>query len=964
MPNHRRVNSYTRQRSEFVGDAYEANVFGGSLNYKTDGIYLVSDNGSFIRLNRNGLFMRDADILLKNGSLNISGGSVAIYSAPNGLTSDTYMFMSNDGLSAFKAGVTSFFIDAKTGNVSLAGIISASAGSIGTWEIYPNGLSASYSGYTMYLSPEYGINYNNNFLVDSSGNMSAFNAYLAGVIVAARGRIGTWDIYSNGLSASFPSWSDSLSSLTGALSSMTANMLHHILISPEHGINYNDVFMVGQTGGVTATSALIRGSISADTGYLKDLLVIGTLSAGMYWYDFNHYINLSNSTLTAINMNDKFVVLTSGDVFLSNLSATGAIYSTSAYLGGWTVDETSIYQRYPFAGGDRGAVYLSTSGLPSSSSFPSGRAVGLQVFNEGSATTGGSSTGYFFDASFGTNLIKSSDTCGLYPSTGYFGDYSLIRDPGRLGIQVGAGYGTSSAYILFEISTLTGTTSLDWPSLKAQIAGWKFDQYGFYSCNNDFRISSSAGVPEIIIGSVSGNFIKFGMSGGNTYFTFGTTSQSVNFFGNTVNIRGSSITTNNLYVFSNSYFYASATSHRISLSSSSLTSPLMGTELVSKDYVDWKVSQISLTGLTGIAGAGTPNYYPIFSSVSTLADGSMYNGANSYDGDTQSIVTVPNYKFEAERIFTRQQIPTDPNELASKYYVDSMTSAGGHWSKTGSNIYVIPERVSIGISASFSSVLTSYKFSVSGGRTGFEQSVNIGQFIPPTSSASAYMFTVSGESYLYSSVTSGRHYLIDSSITAPQVPTELASKAYVDSLTGRATITGTPGYLSKFHSSGTGLSDSIVEHADGAGQVIVHGDLWVLEGFQTKEKWFNIEHPSDPSMRLVHSVTETDRQEVHYTGKAWIKEGKATVMLPTYFTSLVRPNTERVFVQPIGKVRDVYYMGMNHSLREMYFETDSTPECEFFWLIFAERADVPTLVVERKSNKDSNYNTGNNEVKS
>lgn len=963
MPTHRRVNSYTRQRSEFVGDAYAANVFGGTLNYSNNGIYLTSENGSFIRLNRNGLFMRDADILLKNGSLSISGGTVSIYSAPNGLTSDTYMFMSNDGLSAFKAGVTSFFIDAKTGNVSLAGIISASAGNVGTWQIYPNGLSASYSGYTMYLSPEFGINYNNNFFVDSSGNMSAFNAYLAGEIVAARGRIGTWDIYSNGLSASFPSWDDSLSSLTGALSSMTANMLHHILISPEYGINYNDVFMVGQTGGVTATSALIRGSISADTGYLKNLLVIGTLSAGMYWYDFNHYINLSNSTLTAINMNDKFVVLTSGDVYLSNLSATGAIYSTSAYLGGWTVDQNSIFQRFPFATGDQGAIYLSASAYPSSSAYPSGRAVGLQVFNEGYPQIG-SSSGQFFDASFGTNLIKTNDICGLYPITGYFGDYSMIRDRGRMGIQVAAGYGTSSAHVLFEISTLTGSTSLTWPSIKAQIAGWKFDEYGFYSCNNDFRISSSAGKPEILIGAVSGNFIKFGMSGGNTYFTFGTTSQSVNFAGDTVNIRATSISSNTLYIISNSYFYGSATSNRISLSSSSLTSPLMGTELVSKDYVDWKVGQISLSGLTGIAGEGTPNYYPIFSTATTLADGSLYNAANSYDGDVKSIITTPDYKFEAERLFTRQQIPTLPNELASKYYVDSMTSGGGHWSKTGSNIYVISERVSVGVSASYSSVLTSYKFSVSGGRTGFDQPVSIGYWIPPTSSSSGIMFSVSGESYLHSSVTGGRYYLLDDSLTAPEVPTELASKAYVDSLTGRATITGTPGYLSKFHSSGTGLSDSIIEHTEGAGTIIVHGDAFVEGRISAADKFFDIPHPLDSSLRLIHSVTETDRREVHYTGRAKIENGKSIVSLPSFYASLVRPDSERVFVQPIGKIRDVYYMGMNHQRMEMYFETDATSHCEFFWLLLAERADIPPLIVERRLDEDSIYKRDNDEVTS
>jgi hypothetical protein len=934
MPQRRRINSYTRQRDEFVGDAYQANVFGGSLNYKTDGIYLVSDNGSFIRLNRNGLFMRDSDILLKSGSLNISGGHIAIYSAPNGLTSNTYMFMSNDGISAFKNGLTSFFIDAKTGNVSLAGIISSSAGSIGTWAIYPNGLSSNYNGYTILLSPEYGINYNNNFLVDSSGNMSAFNAYLSGTIIAPRGRIGSWDIYDNGLSSSFFDVPSSTS--------------YTMTISPEDGINYNNNFRVTSYGEIYAQHAFIKGSISADVGYLNNLLVTGTLTGGKYYYDSNHYLNLSNDTLTAFNMNDKFVVLTTGDVFLSNLSATGAIYSTSAYLGGWTVDKDSIFQRFQFITGDQGAVYLSTSAYPSSSAYPSGRTIGLQVFNEGYPSIT-SSSGQFFDASLGTSLIKSHNMCGLYPESGYFGDYSLIRDAGRMGIQVAAGYGTSSAHILFEISTLTGSTSLEWPHLKAQIAGWKFDEYGFYSCNNDFRISSNAESPEILIGSVSGNFIKFGMSSGNTYFTFGTTSQSIDFIGNTVNVNSNSISANNLYVFSNSYFYASVTSHRISLSSSSLTSPLMGTELVSKDYVDWKVSQFSLSGLSGIAGEGTPNYYSIFTTPQTISDGFLYNGTNTYDGSANSIITSPNYRFEAEKYFTRQLTPTYSNELASKWYVDSMTAVGGYWSKTGSNIYVIPELVTIGVSASYSSVLTSYKFAVSNGIAGFDR-ISIGYWIPPNDSASSYALSVSGESYFHSAITGNRYYLSSLDIVTPTLPTELASKAYVDSLSGQgsATITGTPEYLAKFHPSGTGLLASIIEHVEGAGTIVVHGDTLVEGRLHAVDKMFNIPHPSynDASIRLIHAVTETNRSEIHYTGKAIIKNGKCTVPLPSYFADLVRPNSERVFVTPIGKIRDVFYMGMSYHKKEMFFETETTSECEFFWLILAERADVLPLKVE------------------
>lgn len=892
MPNHRRVNSYTRQRSEFVGDAYEANVFGGSLNYKTDGIYLVSENGSFIRLNRNGLFMRDADILLKNGSLSISGGNVAIYSAPNGLTSNTYMFMSNDGLSAFKNGVTSFFIDARTGNVSLAGIITASAGNIGTWQIYPNGLSASYSGYIMYLSPEHGINYNNNFFVDSSGNMSAFNAYLAGEIVAARGRIGTWDIYNNGLSATVSVMDySSLSSMTGALSSysmsissLTSCVPNIILkISPQDGIFYNNVFVVDYFGNLTAQSSTIRGTICADSGYLNNLEVKGTLTGGMYWFDSNHYLNLSNSTLSAINMNDKFVVLTTGDVYLSNLNATGAIYSTSAYLGGWTVDQSSIFQRFQFVTGDQGAVYLSTSAIKSSSSYPSGRAIGLQVFNEGS------STGKFFDASFGTNLIDSASACGLLPVSGNFANHTIPRDPSRMGIQVSTGLGTSSANILFEISTTTGdTTSLEWPYVKAQIAGWKFDQYGFYSCNDDFRISSSANKPEVIIGTTTASFIKLGLSSSKPYLTFGTTSNTINFLNENITINVQSATSDRYYVIN--------------------------------------------------------------------------------------------------------QIPTSPNETTSKFYVDSLTS-GGYWSITANNVYNIPNIVSVGASASGISVVSGYKFSVSGGRVGFTNTLCVGDLLNSFDPLTSNTLAVFGDSYFSntvladSSITSGRHYLTSSSLTAPLVGIELASKDYVDSLTGHAktslsalddvditsqknkdvvqydissnkwintefgslssSIVGTPNYITKFDPSGTGLVVSIIEQQDGA-NVSVHGDMFVEGVLQATDKYFNIPHPSfnDPSIRLIHSVTETNRKEVHYSGKSKIIDRQCAVLLPKYFKDLVKQGSERVLITPIGMIDDIYYMGIDFENNKLIFRTKTTQSCEFFWFVFGERKDSSPLKEE------------------
>lgn len=928
----RTVNKFEKTRTFITGDSYEANVFGGHLKYQTNGIYLTSDNGSLIRLNRNGLFMRDADILLKNGSLNISGGQVAIYSAPNGLTSNTYMLMSNDGLSAFKNGTTSFYIDAKTGNVALSGGIFAGFGSIGTWEIYPNGLSSNYNGYTIFLSPEYGINYNNKFFVNSEGAMTA-----------TRGLIGSWDIYDNGLSASFSPYAIPLSALTGALSSMTAAFSYNIRLSPEDGFTYNDIFRVTQYGELFAQYAFIKGSICADSGYLNNLEVRGTLSSGKYWYDSNHYLNLAGDTLTAFNMNDKFVVLTTGDVYLSNLYATGSITSYDALLGGWIVDQTSIYQNNLLDSGDRYAVYLSTSSQPASVQYPSGRGTGLQVFNNGL------SSDYYFDLSVGMNLIQTDDSCGLIPySNGKFGNQTLVRDPNRVGLQVTVGSGTVSAHTLFEISSISGNKNyLNWPDLKASIAGWKFDQFGFYSCDNTFRISSSAGYPSILMGSTSAGFMKFGSSAGQTYMIMGTTAQQLNFFGSQVLLNAQSITSNTFYNSSYAYFGGAITGHRSFVADKSLTAPISMLEHVTKAYVDREIDDAltaSLSGFSGISGNGTPDYIVKFLGASSVTDSIM-----SEDSLNNSINV--NGNLTGTQIFTRTLTPSTDDELASKWYVDQ---SQGYWSKTGSNVYTT-DQVTVGWSASPTSTMTAFLFGVTSGRVGFMGGLTVfpDSVLNPVGVYSSYAFSVSGLSFFDGYSFTDRQFVNHPSLTAPISGTEYVTKDYVDTVSGSA-IDGTPYYLPMIDSSSGNVIDSIVfqngDPPEGSldGLITVNGSMYVVEKLMAKEKNFNIPHPSydDPEKRLIHASIETNRNEVEYSGKAKIVNYRCVVKLPEYYQQLVHKDSERVFMTPVGKWNDLYFMGVNYDKGILRFETAMTKEGSFYWMLKGERKDVDRLKVE------------------
>lgn len=926
MPIERDISKIIKTRTSIVGDSYEANVFGGHLKYQTNGIYLTSDNGSLIRLNKSGLFMRDADILLKNGSMHISGGTFSIHGTPNGLSSNTYMLMNNEGMSAFKNGVTSFFIDARTGNVSLSGGIFAGYGTIGTWEIYPNGLSSNYNGYTIYLSPEYGINYNDKFFVNPDGAMTA-----------TRGLIGSWDIYDNGLSASFSPYAYPVSSFTGGLSALTASFRYDIRLSPEDGFSYNDIFRVTQYGELFAQYAFIKGSICADTGYLNNLEVRGVLTGGKYWYDYNHYLNLKNDTLTAINMNDKFVVLTTGDVYVSNLNATGSITSLNAYLGGWTVDQTTIHQNNLLDNGDRYAVYLSTSSQPSSVTNPSGRGIGYQIFNNGL------SSNFYFDSTFGQNLIQTSDSCYTTPTVGNFADNNMVRDPRRIGLQFMVGSGSLSAISLFEISMLSGSTNfMQAPDYKAHIGGWKFDEHGFYSCDNTFRLSSSAGYPSIMIGSQSAGFIHIGSSANITYMNFGTTSSSLNFFNNNITLQSYSLTSNTLYTLSGAWFNMPSTGNRYFLLNNSLTAPTSGREFVCKAYVDFQIQSTltaTLSGITGIAGAGSVNYLAKFDSANSIADSIMAEDV------VNTAITVAG-SVSADHFYTRNLVPATDDTVASKWYVDQLQ---GYWSKTGSNIFTT-DQVSIGASASPTSTLTAFLVSVTSGRGGYMSGLSV--FSPdtfnPTYVYDEYAFSVSGISYFDGMTISDRQYINNSSLTSPLSGTEFVTKDYVD-FVSENTVTGTPYYLPMIDNTSVSVTDSIVyQNSDGANLVTVGGNLFVTEQIMAKEKFFNIQHPSynDPKKRLIHASIETNRNEVEYSGRAEIKEYRCVIQLEQYYNDLVHKDSERVFMTPIGMWNDLFYIGINYEKGLLYFETMNTKDGSFYWMMKAERKDVNKLQAE------------------
>lgn len=129
-----------------------------------------------------------------------------------------------------------------------------------------------------------------------------------------------------------------------------------------------------------------------------------------------------------------------------------------------------------------------------------------------------------------------------------------------------------------------------------------------------------------------------------------------------------------------------------------------------------------------------------------------------------------------------------------------------------------------------------------------------------------------------------------------------------------------------------------------SGNISFFYDTTVFATFNADVKLFFIEHPADPTKFLRHGTLEGPEIGVYYRGRAKLKNGVTIVELPSYFESLTRQEERTVQVTPIG---------INRSMAVSYpekgsFKVFGSPDedVEFFWHVYAVRADVGPLHVE------------------
>lgn len=103
-------------------------------------------------------------------------------------------------------------------------------------------------------------------------------------------------------------------------------------------------------------------------------------------------------------------------------------------------------------------------------------------------------------------------------------------------------------------------------------------------------------------------------------------------------------------------------------------------------------------------------------------------------------------------------------------------------------------------------------------------------------------------------------------------------------------------------------------------------------------KSFDIEHPTNPGMRLQYGSVEAPEHSVQIRGRSKDK----TVNLPKHWAGLVDPNTITIQLTSIGSFQELYVEDFN----SFTVEVGGPDKVDFFYLISAERKDVPKLVVE------------------
>ena len=122
----------------------------------------------------------------------------------------------------------------------------------------------------------------------------------------------------------------------------------------------------------------------------------------------------------------------------------------------------------------------------------------------------------------------------------------------------------------------------------------------------------------------------------------------------------------------------------------------------------------------------------------------------------------------------------------------------------------------------------------------------------------------------------------------------------------------------------------------------VGGNAQVAGSFSASSKSFLIDHPTKENKKLEHGCLEGPEFGVYYRGRAQSN----TITLPDYWTGLARGDSITVQLTPKGSFHHLYVV--SQSLTEIVIGAADGETIDCFYTIYAERADIDSLVVEKE----------------
>ena len=123
----------------------------------------------------------------------------------------------------------------------------------------------------------------------------------------------------------------------------------------------------------------------------------------------------------------------------------------------------------------------------------------------------------------------------------------------------------------------------------------------------------------------------------------------------------------------------------------------------------------------------------------------------------------------------------------------------------------------------------------------------------------------------------------------------------------------------------------------------VNGDTNVEGTLSATTKNFLIPHPNKSGMMLRHGSLEGPENAVYVRGT--ITQDKI-INLPDFWEGLIDKETITVTITPIGKTQDLFISEIKDN--KIFIESEETllEDIKFFYVAFAERKDIPKMMVE------------------